>query len=165
MKKVVFAVLFCAMLFAQFCFGQASDGNIVGTVVDVSGAVVPNANVELLNLATGVKNSTTTDSAGSYRFGNVPIGTYTITVSAPGFTTTSLKNVQVELSKTTTANLTVQVGTVSSTVEVSAAVALIDTTTAQVSNTFQQLLATDLPMAANPNGGVYNLALIGAGVA
>ena len=144
---------------------QASDGNIVGAVHDQSGAILPGASVELANIATGVKSTAKTDASGAYRFGNVPLGDYTITVSATGFTTTSLKDVRVELSKTTTANMTVNVGAVSSTVEVSSAVALIDTTTAQVSNTYERRLAAELPMSANPNGGVYNLALVGAGVA
>src|SRR5205085_9988170 len=127
MKQFVCAMLLGAIMFARCSFGQATDGNIVGTVLDASGAVVVGANVELANVDTGVKSATTTDASGSYRFGNVPVGTYTITVTATGFTTTSLKNVQVELSRTTTANFTVAVGTVSSVVEVNAAVALIDT--------------------------------------
>ncbi len=164
MRQFVTALLFVALLFAPNSFGQASDGNILGTVLDATGAAIANASVELSNVATGVKSVSATDTTGSYRFGNVPIGTYSITVSAPGFTTTSLKNVQVELSKTTTANFTVTVGAVSSQVEVTASSALIDTTTAQVSNTYEQRLASDLPMSANPNGGIYNLALVGAGV-
>src|SRR5438067_11208467 len=118
MKQYVLAVLLGAMLFVPASFGQATDGNIVGTVLDASGAVIAGANVDLLNVDTGVKNATTTDAAGTYRFGNVPVGTYTITATAPGFTTASLKDVHVELSRTTTANLSMSVGTVSSTVEV-----------------------------------------------
>lgn len=152
-------------MLAPFSFGQATDGNIVGSVQDATGAVVVNANVELTNQATGVKTGTTTDSTGSYRFGNVPTGTYNITIAASGFTTATLKNVQVELNKTATANVTLSVGSVSSQVEVTTAAALLDTTTAQVTNTYETRLATELPMSANPNGGVYNLALVGAGVA
>jgi len=86
-------------------------------------------------------------------------------VTAAGFTSQSIKGIRVELSKTSTVNVSVQVGTVSSTVEVTEAAALIDTTTSQIQNTYEAKLAADLPMAANPNGGIYNLALIGAGVA
>ncbi len=143
---------------------QASDGNIVGLVTDASGAVLPNVTVDLLNIETGVKNSAKTDGSGSYRFGNVLVGKYTITSTATGFTTAALRDVRVELSKTTTANITLTVGAVSSTVEVTSASALIDTTTAQVANTYDRILATELPTTANPNGGIYNLALVGAGV-
>jgi hypothetical protein len=145
-------------------FGQASDGNILGSVLDASGAGVPNANVELKNDATGVKAEVKSDADGSYRFGSVLVGQYTITVTASGFTVQALKGVHVELNKTTTANFSLTVGAVSSTVEVTEAAALLDTTTAQISNSYERRLAADLPLAANPNGGIYNLALIGAGV-
>ncbi len=164
MKKLWIALLISALATVPSAFGQASDGNIVGAVLDSSGAGVPNANVELKNDSTGVKAEVKTDSSGSYRFGSILVGDYTITVTAPGFTAQALKGVHAELNKTTTANLSLQVGAVSSTVEVTEAAALLDTTTAQVSNTYEQRLAADLPMAANPFGGVYNLALIGAGV-
>ena len=146
-------------------WAQATDGNVVGTVFDASGASLAGASVELANAATGIKSTATTDAQGAYRFGNVLIGQYTITVSATGFTTATLKDVTVELSRTTTANLTLSVGNVASAVEVTSAPALLDTTTAQVTNTYERRLATDHPLSANPSGGVYNLSLLGAGVA
>ncbi len=165
MKKLWVALLISALATVPSAFGQASDGNILGSVLDASGAAVPNANVELKNDSTGVKAEVKTDASGSYRFGSVLVGDYTITVTAPGFTVQALKGIHVELNKTTTANMNLAVGAVSSTVEVTEAAALLDTTTAQVSNTYERRLSADLPMAANPNGGIYNLALIGAGVA
>jgi hypothetical protein len=165
MKKLWIALLLSALAIVPSVFGQASDGNIVGSVLDASGAAVPNANVELKNDSTGVKTEAKTGADGSYRFGSVLVGDYSITVTAAGFTVQALKGVHVELNKTTTANMNLQVGAVSSTVEVTEAAALLDTTTAQVSNTYERRLSADLPMAANSsNGGIYNLALIGAGV-
>lgn len=159
---------FCsALLLVVICvssaFGQASDGNIVGSVLDPSGSGVPNAKVELDNVATGVKATRVTDESGSYRFNNVLIGNYTVTVSAAGFTTSSLKNVLVELNKTTTANVPMQVGPVATTIDVTEAAALIDTTTAQIANNYDSRMAM-LPSAVNPTGGVLNLSLLGAGV-
>ncbi|MFN7922747.1 MAG: carboxypeptidase regulatory-like domain-containing protein [Bryobacteraceae bacterium] len=144
---------------------QATDGNVTGVVFDTTGAAIAGAGVELLNAATGVKSNTATDVRGAYRFGNVPIGKYTITVTAAGFAPASLKDVAVELNRTATANLTLNVGNVSTAVEVSEAAALIDSTTAQITNTYERRLATEHPLSANPSGGVYNLSLIGAGVA
>lgn len=63
---------------------QLTSGNITRAVYDPGGATVPNATVVVRNIGTGVKNSTTSTSAGEYRFENLPVGTYTITVSAPG---------------------------------------------------------------------------------
>jgi hypothetical protein len=144
---------------------QVTDGNIVGIIYDSTGALVPGATVELVNTATGIRTSTTSDRQGGYRFGNVLIGQYTVSVSASGFNPATLKDVNVELSRTTTANLTLTVGNVSSAIDVTSAPALLDTTTAQVMNTYERRLATDHPLAANPSGGVYNLSLLGAGVA
>lgn len=146
-------------------YGQATDGNITGAVYDSTGAAIAGAGLELLNVATGVKAAASTDAQGVYRFGNVLVGRYTITVSAAGFTSASLKDVTVELNRTTTANVTLNVGNVSTAVEVTESAALIDSTTAQVTNTYERRLATGHPLSSNPSGGVYNLALLGAGVA
>jgi len=158
----LFIVLLSCSIHAH---GQATDGNITGAVYDSTGAAIVGAGVELLNVATGVKAAASTDTQGVYRFGNVLVGRYTITVAAAGFTSASLKEVVVELNRTTTANLTLSVGNVSTAVEVTESAALIDSTTAQITNTYERRLATEHPLSSNPSGGVYNLALLGAGVA
>ncbi len=155
--------VFLLVAFTSLIFGQASDGNIVGTVLDASGSAVPSARVELMNVGTAVKSTATTDSTGTYRLSNLLVGNYSLTVSASGFTTRALKDLNVDLNKTTTANVTLEIGSVATAVDVVAAAALIDTTTAQVSNNYEARMAADLPSAAN-TGGVLNLALLGAGV-
>ncbi len=60
---------------------QAADGNLVGTVIDQTGASIPGASVEITHTATGVKSSTTTGMDGGYRFNNVLVGAYDIKVS------------------------------------------------------------------------------------
>jgi hypothetical protein len=166
MKKllITFTILLTALFSASNCFGQAADGNVVGAVLDPTGSAVPGATVELENTATGVKTSTKTDESGLYRFNNVLIGNYTVNVTAAGFAASSLKNLTVELNKTATANIVVQVGNVATTVNVTEATQLIDTTTAQVQNNYESRFAAQLPSTANPAGGVLNLSLLGAGV-
>src|SRR5690242_20142818 len=140
MKKHLFTftiLVLGALLSVANCFGQAADGNVLGAVLDASGSAVAGATVELENTATGVKTTTKTDEAGLYRFNNVLIGNYTVTVNAPGFAASSLKNLIVELNKTTTANISLQVGNVTTTVNVTEATQLIDTTTAQVANNYE----------------------------
>src|SRR5206468_99032 len=89
-----------------------------------------------------------------------------VSASAAGLAPSGLKEAAVELSKTTTANVTLSVGGVTAEVNVIEATALIDTTTAQVTNNYVTQIIADLPLAANPvAGGVYNMALMGAGVA
>jgi hypothetical protein len=163
MKTIAIGILLTGM-FAALGWGQVADGNIVGTVVDPAGAVVPNANVELTNVETGVKRTTMTDAEGGYRFGNLLVGAYTINVTKAGFTTSSLRDVRVALSKTTTANISLNVGVVSTQIEVVDAAALIDTTTASIVGTYEQKFM-ELPSANNSDGGIYNLSLAGPGVA
>ncbi len=69
----------------------AGTANIQGTVTDSTGAVVANANVSLTDEATHVKRTTKSDGSGLYVFPGVPIGTYDLSVTAPGFKTYDAK--------------------------------------------------------------------------
>jgi len=144
--------------------GQATDGNLVGTVSDPSGAVIAGAAVELINTATGVTTTTTTNTSGEYRFNNIPPGKYDLKTRQPGFSASTVRALDVSLGKTSTANVTLAVGEVSTTVEVTDTAALIDTTTAQVAATFGAREAIDSPGSSLPLG-VMNLSLLNAGVA
>jgi hypothetical protein len=144
--------------------GQATDGQLVGTVFDQSAAAVPNATVEIVNRATNAKSATTTSATGEYRFNNIPPGAYDLKTTHPGFNTSTLRAIQVSLGKASTANVTLAVGDVSTAIEVVDSAALIDTTTAQVGATFGQREAIDSPASSLPLG-VMNLSLLNAGVA
>jgi hypothetical protein len=143
--------------------GQQTSGNLTGTIYDPSGATIPDAAVVVTNTATGVQTSTKTTSAGEYRIPNLPAATYTVRVNAAGFAPAEIDSVQVPLNQTVTANATLRVPTASQTVEVSASSANIDTTTAQIQNTFSLKDSTDLPVASS-GAGVLNLSLLSAGV-
>jgi hypothetical protein len=147
--QAVLAVLSIACLPAG---AQLVSGNLSGTVYDVSGAIVPNAAVIAHNDATGVENTTTSTSTGEYRIVNLPGGTYTVIVTAPGFTKAELKNVQIELNVTATANISLQIGKSVETVEVSASAVAIDTSTAQLQNTFESQQMMELPTASSGSG-------------
>jgi hypothetical protein len=160
------AALVAAILSAPAMFGQAIDGDVVGTVFDGSGAAVPNAGVILENVATGIKTAATTGGNGTYRFSNVPIGGYTIAVSAPSFSGALVKNVQVDLNKTKTVNVTLQLAAVKSDVTIVEAPVLLDTTTAQIATTYSERAAEDLAVSATDSvNGALNLALLDGGVA
>jgi Carboxypeptidase regulatory-like domain len=147
-------------------FGQAVSGDITGTVTDPSGAAVTNATVTALNTETGQKITVTTKSIGDYRFTNLPVGTYDITATAANFKTTTVKNVPVELNKANTANLRLEVGTSTTTVEVSAEAPPVDTSTAQIQSTYDARASQDLGLtgAGGNGGGVLNLSLLSPGV-
>jgi hypothetical protein len=136
-------VIFLVMT-PMFVHGQAISGNLTGTVADPSGAVVNGAKVEATNDATGQTVSTTTRGNGEYVFANLPIGTYKISVSLPNFKTTTVDRVPVELNKTNNANVKMEVGSSSTTVEVSGEAPSVDTATAQLQTTYDDQLAQDL---------------------
>jgi len=152
--------------FAFPIFAQTTDGSIVGTVTDQSGAAVFSATVDLQNVATGVASTTKTDAQGIYRFNNVPIGRYSVSVKATGFGTTEIKDVEVTLNKISTINVKLEVSSVATTVEVSAASATIDTTTAQVGSNFGASQIVNMPIIENSTGlfGALNLSLLSSGV-
>ena len=145
-------------------FAQLTSGNIVGAVYDPSGAIIPGATLVATNTATGATSTTTSTSAGDYRFENLPVGTYDLTVTAPGFAKAELKGISVLLNATPTENIKLSVGQSTATIEVSSTAVAIDTTTATIQNTFSTKQVTDLPTTAT-GSGVLNLALLNAGVA
>lgn len=165
MKQIltVLLVLIMAGVCSTMLFGQAISGDLVGTVVDKSGAAIPNAAVTVTNAATGVKATTKTNAAGEYRFGNLIPGDYNITAEAKGFATKTLRGFTVVLNKISTARMVMEVGQVAVEVDVEATTPPIDTTTAEIQSTYEQKQLQDLP-TANTGLGVLNLSLLQAGV-
>lgn len=170
MSKVCLPTTLLLLLsFASPGFSQATDATLLGSVTDSSGATVANASIAIENVATGVKFNTVTNSNGEYRFNNIAVGQYNLTASAPGFATSNLRNVQVILNQTATANVMLSVGAVSTTVEVTDAAAAIDTTTATVESNYTAQQSRYLPMTSTGGPGTamgaLNLSLLSAGVA
>jgi hypothetical protein len=175
MKKGVLSFRFLAFLFCVFgllalgtvlATGQATSGNLTGTVTDSSGAAVNGATVEIMNVATDQKVVATTKVQGEYLFGDLPAGTYKLTVRAANFKTTTIDNLPVDINKTGTANVRLEVGTSSTAIEVSGATPPVDTTTAQLQSTYTERLSTDLGLtsAGGAGAGVLNLSLLSPGV-
>ena len=118
-------------------FAQSiTTGKIVGTVTDASGAIVPKAQVQLVNTDTNAPAVATTDDSGGYVFPNLAPGPYKLTVSMQGFRTATVSNIAVEVDKTNNLILKLEVGGATDVVEVTAAAtAMLQTTDAQIGNT------------------------------
>ena len=144
--------------------GQAADGHLVGSVLDQSGASIPSCTVSVENVATGVRWNQEADEFGAYRFNNLPVGDYTLSAKSAGFAPRMLSGIAVALNRTSTANVTLELGEVQTTVEVTAASAQIDTTTSTVGGSFDSRQALYSP-SSDLALGVLNLSLQGAGVA
>jgi hypothetical protein len=169
MRTFVIAALLTLFCFTTLSFGQAQDSILVGTVIDSSGSAVPGATVVATNRNTGVKYTSVANTVGEYRLNNVPVGQYNVSATAKGFATATVANVDLQLNHTASVNLTLPVGTISTTVDVTEAAATIDTSTAQLQTAFDARSAVDVPTAGFSKvvggAGIYNLSLLGAGVA
>jgi Carboxypeptidase regulatory-like domain len=149
-------------------FGQAISGDLTGVVVDATGSAIPTASVEAVNEETGVKVTGNVGSNGAYHLSNLPVGSYTVSVTAKGFALSTVKEIKIALSNVITQNFTMQVSSSATTVEVSEAPPPIDTTTAQLLTSFDSKQTQELPTSGFSkviNGaGIWNLSLLGAGV-
>ena len=116
--------------------GQTSTaGKVIGTVTDPTGAVVPKAELQILNVGTNAAQSTTSDNSGGFNFPVVPPGIYRLTVKMSGFRTASITDIQVDVEKTNTIAVKLEVGGATETVEVTAtAAAALQTNDAQIGN-------------------------------
>jgi hypothetical protein len=162
--RIVFALLVAALLSLPVIVGaQAISGDLLGVVTDTTGAVVGNATIVATNVATGLKTTTKTNGSGEYHFINLPVGHYSLEM-----TTTNLaggyKDVQVQLNKQATANISAGVTGKQEAIEVTTESLTIDTTTQTIQNTFETKEVQDLP-TATIGLGVLNLSLLNAGVA
>jgi Carboxypeptidase regulatory-like domain len=153
-------LLLCAVAAVH---AQIVSGNVAGTVMDKSGAVVATAKVTAVNVATGFSKTVNVNDKGEYLFSNLPTGIYNVTAEAAGFAKTEIGKFPVELNQTNTLDITLEVRGQSVTVEVSGAPPPIDTTTQQLGTTFDTISTTDLPVST-VGAGVLNLALYNAGV-
>jgi len=124
---------------------QTERGNITGQVQDPSGAAVAGAEVVATHAATNVQARTITSAAGDY---NIPIspGTYRITASAAGFKRYEHAGVNLPTSSTVRLDITLAIGNVTEILEVSQALAQVQTETAKVSTAVQNRMVDELPL-------------------
>jgi hypothetical protein len=126
--------------------GQETSGSVRGEVTDPSGASVPKAQIELRNVDTGVISKQESGAQGQFVFNLVPPGNYVVRVTAAGFRTVTVSGVLVEINKNTVANIRLEVGVVTETVQVSAAAPGIETSSAQVGTNVERRYVSEIPI-------------------
>jgi hypothetical protein len=127
-------------------FAQSGGGGITGVVTDSSGAVIPKAQVTALNAATGVTTTRVASSNGNYTVNPLLPGTYTVTVTSPGFNAFRQENVVVDALANVGLNITLSAGSQSETVTVSAAPPSLETTNATLGGTIENSTYAALPL-------------------
>jgi hypothetical protein len=132
--------------FSLVAAGQANQGSIAGTVTDSSGAVVVAAKVTAKETSRGTVYQTASGSAGAYRFPNVNIGTYDVTVSATGFKTATLTGVVVQVATTAALEVKLTAGAVSETVVVSADAPAVESESSDMGAVVMPKQAIELPL-------------------
>src|SRR5262245_6040038 len=154
-------VLMWMVLTASTASAQiAPTGQIVGTVQDQSGSVLPGVELQLQNDDTKAVQTITASADGGFVFPTVAPGSYTLTVTKQGFETTVYKGIIVNAARTTNQTVTLKVGAVTQTVEVQGEASVLHTTTTTVSGTVDQKYLQDLPL---PGRNALPFALLSAG--
>jgi len=147
MRKLTVAILLLAFAaFAANLHAQSVDTAIVGVVTDTSGAVVPGASVTVTSTSTGIAKKAVTSSNGEYSVNYLIPGTYDLTVSANGFTTTQQKGIEVQLSQEASVNLQLKVGAVTEQVTVQEAPPLLQTQASSLGTVVGQQETESLPL-------------------
>ncbi len=152
----------CILAVASAClWGQAFTGTITGTVTDPNNAAIPNATVRVRNQATNDSRQQNSSPDGLYIFSQLPPGIYEVTVEMQGFRRSVQTDAELRVNQTLELNVSLQLGEVSQTVEVTAGVTLLDTQSANRAVTLDQQAVLDLPAnTRNP----FQLVHVNAGV-
>lgn len=155
MKRLFAYGLFFALLCAigsALAFGQAETGQIAGTVTDPSGALVPNAQIIVIAVATNATRTTVTGAEGSFLVPNLPPAEYKLKVTAQGFKTVE-QQVEIQPGAKVGLDIKLEVGAPATTIEVSGSAAsiLVNTETQTESQVITPQMITQLPFADTRN--------------
>ena len=136
---------------ASIARAQSATGILSGDITDPSGAVISGAILTATNEATGQSYNTISTSAGLYHFGSMALGSYDVKASAKGFSTETSKGATVTINSTTTLNIIMRTGEVTTTVTVNASAPTLQTQTSDIGGTVDTKQIDQLPLAL---GGV-----------
>ncbi len=135
-------------------FAQGDRGTITGTVSDPTGAVIPNASVQLTNSETSAVYQVATTSTGNYTLANLPAGTYVLTVDSQGFKKLNRPGLVVQVAETVRVDAVLEVGSSTDTVTVNAEAPLLKTESGEISHQVDYAAADLLPLfTTNGTGG------------
>lgn len=148
-KKVgtAFVMMATLMIVAGVIHAQTADtGALVGTVVDPGGSVVPGTQIVITNMATGEQRTVQTGPEGTYRAPLLPPGRYRLETTASGFKTTILSDIVIRVTETTRLEITLELGEVSTTVNVESAPTAVQTEEATLGRVVDSNAVVNLPL-------------------
>jgi len=130
---------------ASAVWGQATT-SLRGIVSDSQGGAIDSANITLQNDQTGFKRSVVTDNTGTYQFLQVPPGAYVVVVEKPGFSVSTQQGIQLLVNTPASLNVSMQLASVATSVNVEAEVVTLNTVDAAIGNAFNQTQVRELPL-------------------
>src|SRR5215510_1612 len=162
MKIRSHAWIACLFVFvSSTLLAQVTTGTIVGTITDPSGAAVPNAHVTATNIGTALSRSVESSGEGEYRIEFLPVGEYSMEVSAAGFRKIVQKNITLQVNQVARVDVALTVGHSTESVEVTAEPPLVNTSDVELGRTVENAEIVDLPIV---NRNLYTLLDLTPGV-
>jgi hypothetical protein len=147
-KLSAFLVALLFLSLSQTIFAQAVNGTLLGTVTDSTGAAVPNAKITIVLTGQSVEHATVTNGSGDFTVPDLPSGTYTITVVAPGFKKETRENIALATNVTLRVDISLVPGSASESVTVTTAPPELQTDRADISSTIEQSQIGNLPLSS-----------------
>ena len=161
LARIALLAVLCT-LGATPVLAQLQSGRIVGTIYDPQRSGIPGATVTVTNVATNIARTAVTDSQGNYVITPLDPGTYNVTAEVPGFQTTRREGLELTVGQSSRVELVLNLGTLSTEVQVTAETPLLNTESATLSEVITNEQIVDLPL----NGrGFHELARLTSGVA
>ena len=162
MRRSILLLSICACLWSSaVLYAQEAKGRVLGKVTDPQGAIIPGAKVTIVETDQKESRSTTSGSDGTYQVLELPIGNYSVAVESPGFSRVVTEPQKLLINQSLRVDITMQLGRVSDTVQVSADSTNVETVVAQLGSSVTQQTIQEMPL----NGrNTLDLALLQPGV-
>ena len=156
-KRLLWTVFFPAVV----CWAQLDRGTLTGLVTDPSSAIIPFVKITAIHVETGVTNATLVNESGNYTLVSLPIGTYRVEFETPGFKKSVRNGVTLASGATVRLDVTLEIGSVGESVQVSARSTPIETDSSRVATSINTKLVQDLPLQVSGQiRSVFDLAAI-----
>src|SRR5438093_2810239 len=159
-SKIVGVTLFVAAM-VGVSFGQRTDATFAGVVTDPSGAVLPGAEIQLINEGTAAVTQQLTRETGEFVFNFVPIGTYTLKIVMPGFKGYESRGIPVGAAQNVRRTYALEVGAITENVTVTGEAPLVNTLSPEQRLSLETLEVRNLPMI---NRNITNILDVGSGL-
>ena len=158
MSKSMAHITFVAAVSTVSVLAQLDRGTLTGTITDATSSVIPDAQITIVNSATGVRYQTSTGSSGQYTMPNLPPGSYQVSATFPGMKELVRSGLELGATQVLRVDITLEVGSVGERVEVTAEVPRLQTETPELGTSLSNTQMVDLPLSFSGSRHIENFA-------